>query len=158
MTETAAAAAPTRAPKAEEHREPVLPQLSPELMKTTRLYELVMLFDPAEASRSWDRLSGWITDLIKVRYGQHVLRIDRWADARKLAYEIKGLKRATYMLVWFRSAPDKLAELERDLRLDEQIARFMITVHDEEPPTVGMMADDFDQAAPRREDDEMRDD
>lgn len=141
--------------KEEEKREPVLPQLSPELMKVTRLYELCMLFDPAEASRTWDKLVEWINEVIGKKYGQHVLRVDKWADGRKLAYEIKGLKRGTYMVVYFRSAPRAVNEIDRDLRLDEKVIRHVIIQHDSEPATVGKTADDYDQAPPRRDDDVM---
>ena len=103
--------------------ERVLPQLSPEIEGKTRLYELCLLFDPAEASRTWDALVEWIkTELIETKYEQHVLRVDKWADTRKLAYEIQGLKRGTYMVVWFRSEPSKLVDLERDLRLQLRLA------------------------------------
>lgn len=139
--------------------ERVLPRLSEEIEGATRLYELCLLFDPAEATRTWDALVTWITkDLIETKYGQHVLRVDKWADARKLAYEIKGLKRATYMVVWLRSDPSKINGLERDLRLDERCVRHLMVSHDFEPPTVGKTAEDFDQKqeeererAPRRD-------
>lgn len=154
MSETTGVAATPRAPKVEEKREPVLPLLSPELMKTTRLYELMMLFDPAEASRTWDKLVEWINELVGKKYGQHVQRVDKWADARKLAYEIKGLKRGTYMVVYFRAAPKIVNEIDRDLRLDEKVLRHVIVMHEQEPPTVGKTADDFDQAPSRRDEDD----
>lgn len=153
MSETTGVAA-ARPPKVEEKREPVLPQLGPDLMKTTRLYELMMLFDPAEASRTWDKLVEWINELVGKKYGQHVLRVDKWADARKLAYEIKGLKRGTYMVVYFRAAPKSVNEIDRDLRLDEKVIRHIIVMHEQEPPTVGKTADDFDQAPSRRDEDD----
>lgn len=151
MSETTGVATP---PKVEETREPVLPQLSPDLMKTTRLYELMILFDPAEASRTWDKLVEWINELVGKKHGQHVLRVDKWADGRKLAYEIKGLKRGTYMVAYFRAAPRTVNEIDRDLRLDEKVIRHIIVMHEQEPPTIGKTADDFDQAAPRREEDD----
>jgi small subunit ribosomal protein S6 len=136
---------------AEEKKEPKLPILAPEIMKVTRLYELMILLDPNDASRTWDKLVEWITDVVAKRYSQHVLRIDKWADSRKLAYEINGMKRGTYMLVWFRALPKSVFEIDRDMRLDEKVIRHIIVQHEEEPPTVGMLADDFDQAPPRRE-------
>jgi small subunit ribosomal protein S6 len=157
MSETTTGVAAPRPPhthKAEEKREPVLPQLSPELMKTTRLYELFLLFDPAEASRTWDKLVEWVNDQIGKKYASHVLRVDKWADGRKLAYEIKGLKRGTYMVVYFRALPKIINELDRDLRLDEKVMRHIIVMHEEEPPTVGKTADDFDQAPMRRDEDD----
>lgn len=126
--------------------ERVLPQLSEEIEGKTRLYELCLLFDPAEATRTWDALVEWIkVELIETKYGQHVLRVDKWADTRKLAYEIKGLKRGTYMVVWLRSEPSKTSDLERDLRLDERCVRHLLISHDFEPPGVGKTAEDFDQ-------------
>jgi ribosomal protein S6 len=161
MTDQSAVAPPKPGEKTHEHKaeekphEPILPTLSPELMKHTRLYELCLLFDPAEASRTWDKLVEWVNEIIGKRYGQHVLRVDKWADSRKLAYEIRGLKRGTYMVVWFRSLPKFINEIERDCRLDEKVIRHIIIAHEEEPPTVGKTADDFDQAPLRREDDDL---
>ncbi|MCO5169748.1 MAG: 30S ribosomal protein S6 [Planctomycetes bacterium] len=158
MSETTGVATRPQRAEPEQPKEPVLPQLGAELMKTTRLYELVMLFDPAEASRTWDKLEEWVKELVGTKHGQHVLRIDKWADARKLAYEIKGLKRGTYMVVYFRAAPKAVNELDRDLRLDEKVIRHIIVMHEQEPPTVGKTADDFDQAPMRRDDDERGED
>lgn len=122
-----------------------LANLDPEIMKKTRLYELCLLFDPAEATRTWDKLVEWIKDeLIEGKYGQHVQQVDKWADSRKLAYEIQGLKRGTYMVVWFRSEPSKINELERDLRLDDRCVRHVVISHAFEPPTVGKTAEDFE--------------
>lgn len=150
-TEAPAEASTKRKKKGEEPERPkVLPVLSPEIEKKTRLYELMVLFDPAEASRAWDDLSGWIKELIEVKLGQHVLRLDKWADSRKLSYEIEGLKRATYMLVWFRSEPAHIAEIDRTLRLDERSKRHLIIAHEGEPPGVGVMAEELDAAAPPR--------
>ena len=128
-------------------RKKVLPELDAELMKTTRLYELSMIFDPAEASRSWERLEAWIKELIEEKLGQHVLRIDKWADSRKLAYEMKGLRRGTYMIVWFRSESQHIDEIERVLRLDERVVRHLVLVHEEEPHNVGVTADELEAAA-----------
>jgi ribosomal protein S6 len=134
---------------------PLLPKLDPEIEKLSRLYELCLLFDPAEATRTWDKLEAWIKELITKKYGQHVLRVDKWADSRKLAYEIKGLKRGTFMVVWFRSQPRAIVDLDRDLRLDERAVRHIIVHHEQEPPTVGKTAEDYDQNA-RKEDDGPR--
>lgn len=128
-----------------------LPPLDEETMRTTRLYELCLLFDPAEATRTWDKLVEWIRGTLSDRYGAHVYRVDKWADSRKLAYEIKGLKRGTYMVVWFRAKPAVVSDLDREIRLDERCARHMIVVHDFEPPTVGMAAEDFETAVKDRE-------
>ena len=154
MTEDATAVAGAEAPADNEEKKekevfvPQLPVLDEEIEKRTRLYELMLIFDPAEASRTWDKLVEWVEELIKGRLEQHVLRVDKWADSRKLAYEINGLKRATYMLVWFKAEPSTTAELEQQLRLEERVLRHMLLTHDSEPPGVGQSAEDFDAAAP----------
>ena len=48
-----------------------------------------------------------------------------------------------------------ISEVERDCRLDEKVIRHIIVMHEDEPPTVGTTADDFDQAPLRREDDDL---
>jgi len=145
----AATQAPEKTETAEEKpREKVLPELAPEVMESTRLYELMVMLDPAEASRTWDKLVEWVEGLLEEKHGQHVLRVDKWADSKKLSYEVRGLKRATFMLVWFRSDTSKIPAIDRDLRLDERAVRHLINVHDEEPPNVGMTSDDMEQANP----------
>lgn len=46
------------------------------------------------------------------------------------------MKRGTYMSVWFRSLPKHLGDIERDVRLDERVARRIIVMHEVEPPTI----------------------
>ena len=60
------------------------------------------------------------------RIDAEIISFAKW-DERRLAYEIKGNKRGIYFLVYFKSAGEKLAGLERDCNLSEQILRCMIT-------------------------------
>lgn len=153
-----AAAAATEAPpekkkkkNAKKEYERVLPKPEGQMALTTRLYELMLLLDPAEASRTWDKLAEWVKEMIEGKHGGTIQRLDKWAESKKLAYEIKGLKRVTYMLVWFRAKPEITDELERALRLDERCARHLLLVHEEEPPGVGKSAEEMEQANPPRE-------
>jgi ribosomal protein S6 len=47
-------------------------------------------------------------------------------DERKLAYEIAGSKRGTYVLVYFQSRPEKITQLEHDAKLTESILRLLV--------------------------------
>ncbi|RMF85697.1 MAG: 30S ribosomal protein S6 [Planctomycetota bacterium] len=47
-------------------------------------------------------------------------------DERKLAYEINGHKRGTYVLTYFNAEPERIADLERDARLSEHIMRALV--------------------------------
>ena len=147
------ATATTETETAEEAKpEKKFEDLAPEVMRSTRLYELCMIFDPAEASRTWDKLVEWVTSVLTGKHGAHIYQFDKWAESRRLAYEIKGLRRASYMVVWFRCKPSAMGELDREFRLDERCARHMVVVHAFEPPTVGMTAEDFEiKDEPRRE-------
>lgn len=54
-----------------------------------------------------------------------VLSIKPW-DERRLAYEIEGRKRGLYVLSYFRCGSDKVAELEHDCLLNEDILRVLV--------------------------------
>jgi len=49
----------------------------------------------------------------------------KW-DERRLAFKIKGRKRGVYVLVYFNAPSDKIAPLERDVRLSESVLRVLI--------------------------------
>lgn len=158
MDETEDGATATESPPSDEKTEfvRVLPEPDAETAKTTRLYELMIIFDPAEATRTWDKLAEWIKDLVEQKYKGTVLRLDKWAESKKLAYEMNGLKRGTYMLLWMRAKPEITVELERDLRLDERAMRHLLLVHEDEPPGVGKSAEEMEQAhGPREREERM---
>ena len=60
---------------------------------------------------------------------------DRW-DERKLAYDLKGVKRGTYILTYFLCAPEGLADLNQQLQLSEVVVRHLIQQREKpiEPP------------------------
>jgi len=53
------------------------------------------------------------------------LAIKAW-DERRLAYEVKGRRRGLYVLSFFESDPLRIAEIERDCRLDERVLRVLL--------------------------------
>jgi small subunit ribosomal protein S6 len=86
-------------------------------------YEAMFLFDPtfgaafenceAEVRRIMDRAQA------------EILFCKKW-DERRLAYKIQGRKRGVYVLVYFKSAPEKVGGIERDARLSENILRVLV--------------------------------
>lgn len=169
---TAAAAAPADAapPLHPNSHEPVyvkvdLPPVPPEMLKTTRVYEVLMLFDPTEGQKAWDRLLEFTKGLIETRHGGLVLKVENWAESRKLAYEVKGLRRASYMLIYFRAKPSTINTFDGELKLDEKVVRHMIAVHDKMPDALTgrvrqRIVDDYEEDDFRRggRDDEWGDD
>ena len=90
-------------------------------------YETVFVFDPSydevKANEEADRVSGWIKDL-----GGEVVEVQKWGK-RRLAYEIHKKRDGVYtMIVWQGEGP-MTKEIERRLRLDENVMRVLTTVY-----------------------------
>ena len=91
---------------------------------TKRLYEAMFLVDSAQAGSDWDGTLAAINRVLE-RAEVDVLSIRKWAD-RKLAYEIGHKGRGTYILAFFNADPLKIASIEKDVNLSEQIARVLV--------------------------------
>ena len=88
-----------------------------------REYELVFVLRPdiedADIETIRDRTAKVMTD-----GGGNVLQIDDWGK-RRLAYDIKNYGKGHFYLINFLGSPDLVAELERTLRIDDSILRFL---------------------------------
>lgn len=96
-----------------------------------RLYEGLFLFDPAEAGKGMDGIIQIVTEAL-TKHGAEIVSVEHWGD-RRLAYEIKGLKRGTYVLSYFNGNPESMVDLDRTLRLDERVIRHMVLHHEKTP-------------------------
>ncbi len=95
-----------------------------------RRYETVVI---AQANLPEDDLTGLIdrySSIITDRKGA-VVKVDRWG-VRKLAYDIKKQTRGTYVLYDFAATSDAVAEMERNLKIDENVLKFMTIMTDPE--------------------------
>ena len=109
-----------------------------ESIRAPRKYELMTILHPEVAEESLpgelDRISGYITTI----GGELIesLRESPWGR-RRLAYPIRsGSKdvRDGYYTVWhFTSAPNQLLELERELKLNTQVIRYIILSWEPKP-------------------------
>src|SRR5688500_20123756 len=54
------------------------------------------------------------------RHGGKVKVLKRW-DERKLAYEVNGQKRGTYVISYFTAPGNAVGPLERDVKLSEDV-------------------------------------
>ncbi len=86
-------------------------------------YEAMFLFDNA-AVQEWSAMEAEV-DRLFGRIGAEKLVCVKY-DERKLAYEINGRKRGTYVLTYFDADPNRITDLERDARLSEQLLRIMV--------------------------------
>ncbi len=91
---------------------------------TRKLYEAMFLIDSAEAAQNWDGVNASIRTILD-RAKAEIVSMRKWNECR-LAYEIDGKSRGTYILCYFRSDGERIREIERDVQLSEQIMRVLI--------------------------------
>lgn len=89
-----------------------------------RLYEGLFLVDTGEAASDWKGINETIEKAL-AKAGSEIVSIKKW-DERRLAYEISGKSRGTYILAYFHCDPNKVTAIERAVQLSEQIMRVLI--------------------------------
>lgn len=101
---------------------------------TKKTYEAMFLVDSAQAGSDWDGTLAAVNRVLE-RAGAEVLALRKWSD-RKLAYEIDHKSRGTYILSFFKAEGAKIAGLEKDVQLSEQIMRVLVLGTEDRPPDV----------------------
>ena len=75
----------------------------------------------------------------------------KW-DERRLAYEIRGRKRGTYILTYFTCRPEAIVGIERDAQLSERVLRLLVLRADRvTAERMGQFAPEKKTAAPPSE-------
>lgn len=90
-----------------------------------KAYELLYFVAPTLEDDAKEAVSARIKSVIEEGKGT-VDSTDNWGK-RKLAYEIGELTDADYTLVNFHANEDQIAELDRVLRISDNVIRHMIT-------------------------------
>lgn len=87
-------------------------------------YELVVVLngnlEDDDRSAAMERVQGYIT-----RFGGNVTNVDDWGKKR-LAYEIQKMNEAFYYVVTFEAPLEAPAQIEENIRIMEQVIRFLI--------------------------------
>ena len=95
-----------------------------------RRYETIFISDPdlPEDNRAalFERLQSLIAD-----NDGYIAFFDEWG-ARKLAYEVKKKKRGYYVLMDFCAEGSLIAEMERIMRIDDRVLKFLTIQTEEE--------------------------
>ncbi len=100
----------------------------------TRPYELVYIFDSAlEETQINERLERFHSLLKSPETPEPITSTNHWGK-RSLAYSIQGKSVGYYVVVQFDAQPDALGELERQLKLDESVLRYLIVLNDGPAP------------------------
>ncbi len=94
-----------------------------------RRYETIFIahvdLSEDDAGGMIDRYKGIITDGKGI-----VARVEKWGK-KKLAYEIKKQSRGYYVLIDYAAERAAVSELERNLRIDDKILKFMTVLKED---------------------------
>ncbi len=95
-------------------------------MKTVvkKVYEAMFLVDSVQAASDWEGTVGLIKSILEKAEAE-IISIRKW-DERKLAYDLDGKSRGTYILCYFNAPTGKITQIERDVQLSEKIMRVLI--------------------------------
>jgi small subunit ribosomal protein S6 len=85
-------------------------------------YESMVILSPGLTKEEADKLVDKYAEVIKSQGGE-VTKIDRMGK-RKIAYEMNKQSEGTYALLVFNSPGTAVAELERQLRLSDEVLKF----------------------------------
>ena len=94
-------------------------------MSELRRYETLVILDPRPSDEEAAALFGQLGETLK-SLGAEVTRIDNWGK-RRLAYDIKKQREGTYAVFEVTAEPATIKEFERQLRLNENVLRFLST-------------------------------
>jgi small subunit ribosomal protein S6 len=94
-----------------------------------RTYEVIFIVDPAAADEEVMRLSEGVQKIITGQGGSIVKT--EMMGKRQLAYEINHKKDGTYVLLEVEGSGGEIAEVERRMRVNDQILRYMTVRVDE---------------------------
>jgi small subunit ribosomal protein S6 len=92
-------------------------------------YETIYIADPTLDDDSLKETIDKFSDLIKKLKG-FIVKVDEWGK-RKLAYEVKRFDKGYYVVLDFYALPETVTELERNLKLDDQILKYITVKIDE---------------------------
>jgi small subunit ribosomal protein S6 len=89
----------------------------------------MFIVDSAKAKEDYAKMEAECLGCL-TRHGAEIVKATKWDD-RKLTYEIRKIRRGTFILVHFNSAPDAIARMERQCALNENIIRVLILVDED---------------------------
>lgn len=85
------------------------------------VYECMFIFDSNAYARDPGGVSGRILKIVE-KCGGELLASRLWFE-QKLAFPIKGQRKGTYWLSFFRMESERVAEFNRECQLDDNIIR-----------------------------------
>ena len=90
-------------------------------------YEVMVIVKPAEEEVTNATIEK--VEALIARVGGTVEKVDRWGK-RRLAYPVKKFTDGFFTLVNFEAAPAEIKEIDRVLKITDEILRHMIVKHE----------------------------
>ena len=87
------------------------------------LYEVMLVLNPALTPEATDGLMGVVKEVVGAAGGS-IVKSDDWGE-RRLAFILNKHTQGRYFLVYASTTADSVKELDRRLRLREEVIRFM---------------------------------
>jgi small subunit ribosomal protein S6 len=113
-----------------------------------RQYELLFIISPKVVDQEVDKLANQIKDHV-AGLGAAITNVQR-LGRRRLAYEIKHYREGHYVLIQFQGSGAEIPELERRLRVTDDVLRYITVRLDEGLKRVERMKHRRAQRAARR--------
>jgi len=93
-------------------------------------YETIYIVNPNLDADSLSEVVTKFSDLTQKLKG-YIVKINEWGK-RKLAYEVKHFDKGYYVVLDFCALPGTVKELERNLKLDDRVLKYLTVKIDEE--------------------------
>ncbi len=90
-------------------------------------YEVMVIVKPAEEEASSAVIEK--VEALIARVGGTVEKVDRWGK-RRLAYPVKKFTDGFYVLVNFEAAPAEIKEIDRVLKINDEVLKHLIVKHE----------------------------
>jgi small subunit ribosomal protein S6 len=94
-------------------------------VKRLRPYEILVIVDPRPTDEEVATLLTQLGENLKALGGE-VTKLENWGK-RRLAYDMKKQREGTYAVFDVLAEPSMVKEFERQLRLNENVLRFLST-------------------------------
>lgn len=92
-------------------------------------YEVMFIISPQLEEEAIEAAISKYSEVITTNGGE-IEKVEKWGK-RRLAYEIDRITEGYYVLTLFKSPSSVCQELERLLRIDEEIIRYLIVLREE---------------------------
>jgi small subunit ribosomal protein S6 len=92
----------------------------------------MFVMDNRQANRDWEGSLEKLKSML-TKHGAELVRAEKWGE-RKLAYEMQGRRRGTYMLMYFNAAGTAVNQIYRECELSGMMLRALIIKIEKMPP------------------------